>query len=81
MENKIAVITMVKNESDIIESFARHALSYADVLLVVDHNSTDETRKILELLQAEASAEVLHSALRSVQVAELLKLYGIKVKT
>ena len=53
MENKIAVITMVKNESDIIESFARHALSYADVLLVVDHNSTDETRKILELLQAE----------------------------
>lgn len=44
---------MVKNESDIIESFARHALSYADVLLVVDHNSTDETRKILELLQAE----------------------------
>ena len=44
---------MVKNESDIIESFVRHALSYADVLLVVDHNSTDETRKILELLQAE----------------------------
>lgn len=44
---------MVKNESDIIESFARHALSYADVLLVIDHNSTDETRKILGLLQAE----------------------------
>ena len=44
---------MVKNESDIIESFVRHALSYADVLLVIDHNSTDETRKILELLQAE----------------------------
>ena len=53
MANKIAVITMVKNEADIIESFARHALSYADVLLVTDHSSTDETRKILELLQAE----------------------------
>lgn len=53
LKNKIAVITMVKNESDIIESFVRHALSYADVLLVIDHNSTDETRKILGLLQAE----------------------------
>ncbi len=56
MPNKIAVITMVKNEADIIESFARHALAYADVLLVVDHKSTDDTRKILEALRQEGLA-------------------------
>ncbi len=56
MKNKIAVITMVKNEADIIESFVRHALSYADILLVTDHKSTDETRQILNLLQAEGLA-------------------------
>ena len=53
MANKIAVITMVKNEEDIIESFARHACKIADVLLVADHMSTDKTRSILESLQLE----------------------------
>lgn len=51
--NKIVAISMVKNEADIIESFVRHTLSFADELIIVDHCSTDATRKILELLQAE----------------------------
>lgn len=51
--NRIAVISMVKNEADIIESFVRHTLSFADVMLVAEHQSTDDTRKILENLQAE----------------------------
>ena len=51
--NKIAVVSMVKNEEDIIESFARHACSFADILLVANHQSSDRTRKILELLQSE----------------------------
>lgn len=57
MENaeakRIIAITMVKNEQDIIESFVRHTLSFADELLVCDHQSTDATREILENLKAE----------------------------
>lgn len=55
-KNKIVGITMVKNEADIIESFVRHTLSYADELLVMDHHSTDATRYILSQLQAEGLA-------------------------
>ena len=51
--NQIAVISMIKNEEDIIESFARHACTFADILLVANHQSSDRTRKILELLQSE----------------------------
>ena len=51
--NFIAVCTMVKNEADIIESFCRHALLYADVLLITDHMSTDGTMEILQSLQSE----------------------------
>ncbi|MDD6127049.1 MAG: glycosyltransferase family 2 protein [Veillonellaceae bacterium] len=50
---KIVAISMVKNEMDIIESFVRHTLGFADLLIVADHKSTDRTREILESLQAE----------------------------
>lgn len=58
--NKIAVITMVKNEEDVIESFARHACKIADVLLVANHMSTDKTRSILESLQSEGLPIKIH---------------------
>lgn len=51
--NKLAAIAMVKNEADIIESFARHVLCIVDVLLVTNHMSTDGTGDILCKLQAE----------------------------
>lgn len=50
---QIAVISMVRNESDIIESFVRHAASFADKLYIVDHASTDGTYDILQQLAAE----------------------------
>ena len=53
MAKKIIAITMVKNEADVIESFVRHTLSFADELLVADHQSTDGTRRILTQLQDE----------------------------
>ena len=55
-ENRVAAIVMVKNEADIIESFARHVLCLADVLLVADHLSTDATPEILTALQKEGLA-------------------------
>lgn len=54
--NRVAAITMVKNEADIIESFVRHILCLADVLLVADHMSTDATPEILTSLQEEGLA-------------------------
>ena len=51
--NKIIVISMVKNEADIIESFVRHTLTFADCLLIADHSSTDGTGDILRSLAEE----------------------------
>ena len=51
--NKIAVISMVRNEQDVIESFVRHSLSFADVILIMNHNSTDKTGEILDQLARE----------------------------
>ena len=50
---KIIVISMVKNEADIIESFIRHSLSFADEILIADHMSSDKTPEILQSLRDE----------------------------
>lgn len=49
----ITVTTMAKNEENLIESFVRHALSFADNMIIYDHNSTDGTGRILEELKKE----------------------------
>jgi len=50
---KIIAVSMVKNEQDIIESFVRHTLSFADGLLICDHMSSDKTPEILQKLVEE----------------------------
>lgn len=50
---KIIAITVVKNEMDVIESFVRHTLDFADEILVADHQSSDRTPEILAALAAE----------------------------
>lgn len=50
---KIAAISMVRNEADIIESFVRHTLTIAVKLYIVDHMSTDGTSDILQALCKE----------------------------
>lgn len=57
---KIAVISMVKNEQDIIESFVRHCLSFADRILLCDHMSSDKTSAILSRLQDEGLPVLLY---------------------
>ena len=51
---KIAVVTMVKNEIDIIDDFLAHHLPIVDRIYVADHLSSDGT---FELLQARARTE------------------------
>jgi len=46
-------IAMVKNEADIIEAFVRHNLHFVDLLVVIDNQSTDGTREILQALRRE----------------------------
>jgi hypothetical protein len=50
---RLVAVSVVKNEADIIEAFARHSLAWVDHHLVFDHDSTDGTREILGALQAE----------------------------
>jgi hypothetical protein len=47
---------MVRNEADVIESFARHNLRTLDGLAIVDHGSTDATADILRDLAREGLA-------------------------
>ena len=49
----IAVVSMVRNEADVIESFVRHNLGWADRIYVAVHESTDETLSILQSLQQD----------------------------
>ena len=53
MSKKLVGLSMVRNESDIIETFVRHNLTLLNELHVVDHNSSDNTREILTLLKQE----------------------------
>jgi glycosyltransferase involved in cell wall biosynthesis len=50
---RIAAVTTVKNEIDIVESFVRHTVAQCDRLIVLDNGSTDGTLVALKELQAE----------------------------
>ncbi len=52
-KNRVAAICMIKDECDIIESFIRINLQSVDHIYIIDHNSNDNTKQILELLAAE----------------------------
>src|SRR5262245_40073522 len=53
VDMKLAAVTTVRNECDIIESFVRHNAAFFDRLYVVDHRSTDSTPEILGKLTDE----------------------------
>ncbi|MDQ2991892.1 MAG: glycosyltransferase family 2 protein [Candidatus Eremiobacteraeota bacterium] len=51
---KIAAVTVVKNDGDVLEEFVRHTLKFVDRLVIVNNGSLDETQKILRALEAES---------------------------
>jgi glycosyltransferase involved in cell wall biosynthesis len=55
---KIAAVTGVKNEADIIESFIRHNQKFIDEFYIID-DSIDGTREILASLANEGVPIVL----------------------
>jgi len=50
---KIYAVSMVKNESDIIESFCRYTLTFCDSMIIFDDESTDDTVSIINALIRE----------------------------
>ncbi len=63
----IAAISMVRNEADIIEAFVRHTLTFADHLFICDHNSSDNTQKIIKLLIQECLPITLYEYMGTAQ--------------
>ncbi|MFH0770371.1 MAG: glycosyltransferase family 2 protein [Candidatus Peregrinibacteria bacterium] len=53
---ELAVISVVRNEEDIIESSVRNALRFAEHMSILLHKSTDATASILFRLRAEGLA-------------------------
>lgn len=51
--NKVVVISVTKIESDILESFVRHSLTFADEMIIADNGSADGAGEILEKLCGE----------------------------
>lgn len=58
---RLVSVTLAKNESDIIESFVRFNLQWFDHMVVLDHDSSDTTQRILRELATEGlPITVLH---------------------
>lgn len=68
---RLAALSMVKNEADIIRAFAGHVLALFDDVVFVDHMSTDGTHEYLEEL---ASTNRRVHVLRLVESAYLQSL-------
>lgn len=49
---KTTLITMIRNEKSILETFCAHALSLFDRVILVDHLSTDGSREYIKVLAA-----------------------------
>jgi glycosyltransferase involved in cell wall biosynthesis len=59
MVDNIYSVSMVKNESDVIESFCRHALTYCDGMVICDDGSVDDTVVIINKMIDEGLNIVL----------------------
>lgn len=59
-EKKIAVVSMVRNESDIIAEFVEWTMGFADVMYIADHDSDDDTVGILTRLAANHDIILSH---------------------
>lgn len=53
---RVIVAAWCEDDADVLESFVRHTLSFADAILVNVHASGDESRTMLQQLQAEGCA-------------------------
>ena len=69
---RIVAVGMVRNEADIVESFVRHTLRFADEIRLIDHLSTDRTPEVLASLRAEGLNLVVTRHTGQAQIQEIL---------
>jgi glycosyl transferase family 2 len=50
---KIVVVSTIRNESDILETFVRYHAQFVDRMIIINHRSVDSSSSILESLQRE----------------------------
>lgn len=55
-KKKLTLISMVKNERGILDTFSGHALGLFDRIILVDHRSTDGTKEYIEALSKQYPA-------------------------
>jgi len=60
---RIAAVSMVKNECDIIELFIKINSKFFDAIYILDHGSTDSTAEIIKLMK-KAGYKVYYTLLR-----------------
>ena len=77
-KTRLAVVTMVKNEADIIGCFAAHILALFDEIIIVDHGSSDGTSDFLKDMAASyAQVRLLHleepSYIQSVTMTHVIR--------
>ena len=79
MSEKIIVVSMAKNEADIIESFVRYHMTFVDGMIILDHNSDDNTGKILDKLKEEYPSLIIDKldAIEHVQYEVMTNLVKI----
>jgi hypothetical protein len=80
---KLVGITCAGNEADIVEAFVRHSATLLDHLIILEHNTLDGTREILNQLVAEGlPITVEHSSERRfLQSAFTNKLLRVALAT
>lgn len=73
---RLAAVTTVRNECDIIESFVRHNAAFLDCFYILDHRSTDATPVILRKLADEGLPVLLSREDRGIfyQSAKMTRL-------
>lgn len=78
--NKIHIITVCKNEVDIIQKFINHHIYIADQFSIIDNGSTDGTLDILKSNVATNKIELIHEnrpfAFKSLFVKEIISSYS-----
>ena len=70
-KRRVIVLTKVRDDAAIVESFVRHTLTFADALLVNIHLATSRTLAIMKNLEQEGLPLILHEKnLSLVQVCD-----------
>jgi Glycosyl transferase family 2 len=56
MGQRLFLVSMIRNEADILGQFLLHCAEVFDQIIIVDHNSTDNSDKVIQSFQLKGMA-------------------------